>query len=112
MDQLNKIISLAIGLIFVIFILAVLTGKIDLKSKFPSFFKNTKSTTTNTSITPTPSIKLTKAISYKNNYQNQTSASNNNNLSSIPSTGSPTTTLLFSVSTLLSGIYLRRKNQS
>lgn len=109
MDQLNKVISLAIGLIFVIFILAVLTGKIDLKSKFPSFFKNTKTTTTNTNISPTPSIKLTKAVSYKNNYQNQAS-SINNNLSSIPSTGSPTTTLLFSVSTLLSGIYLRRKN--
>ena len=74
-------------------------------------FKNTKTTTNSTKITPTPtpSIKLTKAVSYKNNYQ---SAQNNqnSNLSTIPSTGSPTTTLIFSISALLSGIYLKKRS--
>jgi hypothetical protein len=122
MDSFNKVISFALGLVVVLVFFAVVTGKINLKSK-------TSTTAAKTSITPTPTQKNsggffgffksstppnpnTKSASYNtegtddnNVYKQNTTTSS---AKSIPSTGLPTLFIPILISGLAGGSLLRK----
>lgn len=109
MNNLNKIISLVIGLITVVVFFAVLTGRINLGTKL--------SRTNKTTITPSPTSKPvlntgktpTPTLAYKvNRYQAQTGTAGTN-ITSIPATGIPTPLISALFAVLLGGVYLRGK---
>lgn len=112
MGNVNKIVSLIIGLVTVAVFFAVLTGRINLKNKLPRI-------SSNKSISPTPAKKIqaknvpTPTLTYRvNQYQNQSnSQGQTGNISQIPTTG----VSLFFYSTLFTtlsvGFYLRNKNK-
>jgi len=122
MDSFNKVISFALGLVVVLVFFAVVTGKINLKSK-------TSTTTAKTTITPTPAQKnsggffglfkpatptptptskpvssTSEGTSENNVYKQNTTTSS---AKSIPSTGLPTLFIPFLISGLAGGSLLR-----
>jgi len=117
MNNFNKVLSFILGLVVVIVFFAVLTGRINLRSRLP--FLNTKA-----ELTPTPKIKITptpiSSVTVSNNFS--TTSSNQSTMSynryqtstktpsTIPSTGSPTLLLPLFFSTLGVGIYLKKKS--
>lgn len=123
MDSFNKVISFALGLVVVLVFFAVVTGKINLKSK-------TSTTAAKTTITPTPTQKnsggffgffksstptptpTTKSASSNteetgdnNVYKQNTTTSS---AKSIPSTGLPTLFIPMLISGLAGGSLLRK----
>lgn len=111
MDQLNKIISLAIGLIIVVISFAALTGRIDLSKNFPQLLTSKKIVTT-----PTPSIESPKTVLISNDVNLESSATvnkynlipGNSNATQIPETGSPTEALGLAISLIAVAQYLKR----
>lgn len=124
MDSFNKVISFALGLVVVLVFFAVVTGKINLKSKTSTsasksiltptpaqknsggFFGLFKSATP----TPTPTPKTISSVkvdtSENNVYkQNNTTTSS---AKSIPSTGLPTLFIPMLISGLAGGSLLRK----
>jgi len=114
MDSLNKVISFILGLLVVVFLLAIIAGKI----KIPGVQKTTISATPNQTITPSPSsIKTTPSsptlniLSY-HSYQSPTPQEKGGaKPTTIPSTGAPTMLLPSLISTLVAGMYLRNRKQ-
>lgn len=108
MGNLNKIISLVIGLITVAVFFAVLTGRINLRERF-------NGSTAKKTITPTPTrirsqarITPTPTLAYVvNRYQNGNNQGKN--ITQIPSTGIPMILTSGLLASLSIGIYLRRK---
>ena len=123
MDSFNKVISFALGLVVVLVFFAVVTGKINLKSKTSTTAAKTTTTPTPTqknsggffgffkSSTPTPTP-TTKSASYNtegtddnNVYKQNTTTSS---AKSIPSTGLPTLFIPILISGLAGGSLLRK----
>jgi hypothetical protein len=114
MDSFNKVISFVLGLVVVVVFLAIASGKIDLRQKISGLSQIKKTTNSfslfeqNPTLTPTPSIvstsKTTTASTTIYNQYNQTVPKK------IPATGSPTLILPLLFSSLLGGVYLRKKN--
>lgn len=122
MDSFNKVISFVLGLVVILVFLAVITGRLNLKSKPPStttsksiltptpvqknnggFFGFFKSTT---SPTPTPTQKPSSI----------TTNTNENNVysptpKSIPATGLPTLFIPLLLSGLVGGNFLRKSGK-
>ncbi len=127
MDSFNKVISFALGLVVVLVFFAVVTGKINLKSKTSTsasksiltptpaqknnggFFGLFKSATS----TPTPTAKTISSIkmdtSEDNVYKQNTTTSS---AKSIPSTGLPTLFIPILISGLAGGSILRNAGKS
>ena len=123
MDSFNKVISFILGLVVVLVFFAVVTGKINLKSKtssalnitptpiqknsggFFGFFKSA------TPLTPTPTQKQSSvAISTNENnvYKQNDQVAKSSNAKSIPSTGLPTLLIPILLSGLIGGGFLRK----
>jgi len=130
MDSFNKVISFVLGLIVVLVFFAVVTGKINLKSK-TSTTSTSKSTITPTPIqkssggffgffksaspTPTPTQKpssITINTSENNVYKQNNQVASTSNAKSIPSTGLPTIFIPLLFSGLAGGSFLRKAGKS
>lgn len=108
MDSFNRVISFILGLVVVIVFLGVVTGRINLKNKFPFISRSVTTTPT-----PSPSVKNNlsptpiSTIKISNNNQNQNYnfyQTNSKTPKTIPATGSPTEILV--LIPFLSGIGL------
>lgn len=114
MEGLNKIIFLVLGLIAVIIFFAVLTGRINLKGKLPTFSDIGKKVNS----TPTPTVSKTEPTTvYKRNSinptpNNQSYTKNNQTknptktITSIPATGVPVLFLTAAFALLGAGIVI------
>lgn len=126
MDSFNKVISFALGLVVVLVFFAVVTGKINLKSK-------TSTTTSKSILTPTPTQKnnggffglfksatptptpTQKPLSFtatntggNNIYKQNNQVSGSSSAKSIPSTGLPSIFIPMLISGLVGGSLLRK----
>ena len=122
MDSANKIISFVLGLVVVIVFFAVITGRIKLKTPNLLFLGKKTTLTPTPTVTPKPNIISSVTIpgnttqktgsTTNSNYQpyNKTVVSNNGNLKTIPSTG-PGLLLPIAISSLIGGIYIKRKTK-
>ncbi len=118
MEGLNKIISLFLGLIVVVIFFAIITGRIDLKNRFPKLGSLlTKPTAKPTPSTGKPKPKITIRVTSEsteptNQYSKKailTPAQKYSKITTIPATGAPTILLPIAFSTFLGGMFLRRK---
>ena len=127
MDSFNKVISFVLGLVVVLVFFAVVTGKINFKSKTGTT-SATKITISPTSApksnggffgflksnnpTPTPTQKPASSIiintSENNIYKQNNQVAQQSNARSIPSTGLPTLFLPLLFSGLIGGSILRK----
>lgn len=111
MEGLNKLISLFLGLVVVIIVFGIITGRINLKNRLPAIGKKTEKTTS----TPTPTkeqtrIKISSETTTQTNlYQKPTLTIAPKYVSSIPQTGAPTVILPLALAGLFSGFYLKKK---
>lgn len=97
MDSFNKVISFVLGLVVVLVFLAVITGKLNLKSK----------PTSTSALTPTPTQKPspTIAINVSSNDVYSTTPK------SIPATGLPTLSIPILLLGLVGGNFLRKTDK-
>lgn len=112
MAGLNRIIFLVLGLVAVVIFFAVLTGRINLKGRLPTFSDGTKKeTVTPTPTSEPPSVSNTGAKKTATPSQNQPYKTVNKTtaLTTIPATGAPTVLLPITFSLLTAGLYLTRK---
>lgn len=116
MESLNRIIFLILGLVAVIIFFAVLTGRINLKGKLPTFSDGAKKE----NLTPTPTsvqsnisnteTKKTDTASENKPYKTTDSTTTaQKKLTSIPATGLPTLLWPVSLSFFGIGFYLARR---
>ncbi|VVA43255.1 conserved exported hypothetical protein [Candidatus Roizmanbacteria bacterium] len=130
MDSFNKVISFALGLVVVLVFFAVVTGKINLKSKTTSTIasKSTISPTpaqknsggffglfkSNPSPTPTqkPISFITTNTGENNVYKQNDQVANSSTAKSIPATGLPTLFIPLLLSGLVGGSFLRKAGKS
>jgi len=119
MDSFNKVISFVLGLVVVLVFFAVVTGKINLKSKTsPSspvqknsggFFGLFKSASPTPTLIPTSTpSSITINTSGNNVYKQNNQTSQYSNAKSIPSTGLPTLFIPILFSGLVGGSFLRK----
>ncbi|MEK7109670.1 MAG: hypothetical protein AAB876_00455 [Patescibacteria group bacterium] len=113
MDSFNKVISFVLGLVVVLVFFAVVTGKINLKSKtssttassstgFFNFKKTTPTPTPTSTLKPSPvTINTNTSTGVNNVYKTSTAKS-------IPSTGLPTIFVPLLFSGLVGGSLLRK----
>jgi len=129
MDSFNKVVSFVLGLVVVLVFLAVVTGKINLKSKTSSASKSTLTPTPiqknnegffsflkpkNPSPTPTqkPSpITINTNTNGNNVYKQNNQVAQYSNAKSIPSTGLPTLFIPILLSGLVGGNFLRKSGK-
>src|SRR3989339_645642 len=111
MEGLNKIISFVLGLVVVIVFYAVVTGKLDLKSKLT---KTTKSQTisgvSSDQTTPTPTKTTTSGSvnSVKTATNSYGSYKTNGKTTSIPSTGLPVLFIPSLLGAAIGGSFLKK----
>lgn len=115
MENFNKIISLIIGLVVVIILIAVFTGKVNFNNKL-SFLKPLSPTPTlvpaptkknNERVVPTSSYKMNR---YQANSANSTGGeSGSQTINIIPSTGIPTAMVPLLLTSLLTGFWFKQK---
>ena len=119
MDSFNKVISFVLGLVVVLVFFAVVTGKINLKSKTsPSspvqknsggFFGLFKSASPTPTLIPTSTpSSITINTSGNNVYKQNNQTSQYSNAKSIPSTGLSTLFIPILFSGLVGGSFLRK----
>lgn len=114
MENLNKVLSFALGLVVVVVFLAIISGKIDLRKKIPLL---SGKTTEKTSLTPTPtpapsSVSVEPEPTIYTNYKDGLTIGKTTSPKTIPATGSPTILIPVLFSSLTAGIYLRKKDRS
>ncbi|MFN4212454.1 MAG: hypothetical protein ACK4FL_00595 [Microgenomates group bacterium] len=112
MDNFNKVISFILGLVVVIVFFGIISGRINLRGKFPFLTKSATPTQTPTQsikITPTPisTVKISPPSSSTNQAYNRYQKTP----SSIPATGSPTIFLPILFSSMAAGFYLKNKGK-
>ncbi|NTU46894.1 hypothetical protein HGA88_04690 [Candidatus Roizmanbacteria bacterium] len=110
MEGMNKIFSLILGLIVIIIVVALLTGRFSAGQLIPFRGKATTSPTPTLSARATISPTVTPTLGF---YQNQQAAStvsttSSTGISNIPQTG-PEMFVPLTLSLLAAGIYLRKK---
>ncbi len=103
MDNFNKIVSFVLGLVVVIVFLAVITGRLNLRSRIISGGK----------ISPSPSLSVVPTHPYPSTTvmgQNPqpTNSYSSKPITTIPSTGSPTLLLPLLFSGAASGFFLKK----
>lgn len=126
MDSFNKVISFALGLVVVLVFFAVVTGKINLRSKTSTtasksiltptpvqnnnngFFGLFKPASPTPTPTQKPSILTTSKANENNIYAQNNQTTIYSNAKSIPSTGLPTIFIPILFSSLAAGSVLRR----
>ena len=121
MDSFNKVISFVLGLVVVLVFFAVVTGKINLKSKtspsspvqknsggFFGLFKSASPTPTLIPTSTPSSITINTNTSGNNVYKQNNQTSQYSNAKSIPSTGLPTLFIPILFSGLVGGSFLRK----
>lgn len=117
MDSFNKVISFVLGLVVVLVFVAVITGKLNLKSKTSStsapkttsFFNFGKVSPTPTPTKKPPStVKVKTEISGNNVYKQNNQVPKTSTAKSIPSTGLPTLFIPILLSGLVGGSFLRQ----
>ena len=129
MDSFNKVISFVLGLVVVLVFFAVITGKINLKSKTSSASKSILTPTPiqknntgffgffkSTSPTPTPTQKPSSITKNTNTSENNVYKQYNQTPSlatpkSIPATGLPTLFIPLLFSGLFGGNFLRKSGK-
>lgn len=113
MEGLNRIIFLVLGLVAVVIFFAVLTGRINLKGRLPTFSDLGKKE----ALTPTPTPSKTAADNNKNSTaasQNQPYATSNQptdsskKITAIPATGASTLIVPISILFLTLGVSLKK----
>lgn len=107
MENLNKIISLFLGIIVFIILFVVIAGRLNIGKNFT----NIKGGSTSKNVTPTPTI---AAVTIKKTIKSTTPKKTSNNRSvtgvkTIPSTG-PSLFIPIALSALAAGAYLNKKN--
>ena len=120
MEGFNKAISFILGLVVVVVFIAVLTGRINLKNKIPSFTGGIFSRPTPTPTKPPVSHQGTVVLDNQNQTQNNTESQENanyhqyqtnnappSNTTNIPNTG-PELFLPIVLSGLTAGLLLKR----
>jgi hypothetical protein len=114
MEGLNKLISLFLGLIVVVLFFAIVTGRINLKDKFFKLGgRQTKISPTTSPKLKITTIKVTSETSEQPHlYQEPslTPTQKYTKVTTIPSTGVPTIFLPIAFSSLLGGMFLRKKS--
>ena len=117
MDSFNKVISFILGLVVVLVFVAVITGKLNLKSKSSSTSAPKTTSFFNfgrVSPTPTPTqkpsstIKVETGVNGNNVYKQYNQTSKTSTAKSIPSTGLPTLFIPALLSGLIGGSFLRK----
>lgn len=118
MSDLNRIASLILGLVVIVLLFAVVTGKINLKGK--NILSLGSKTNVTGTVTPTPKTVVIQKTAHSDTYRpynasptpkpNSYNANKFKTISTIPSTGSPTELLPIMTSLLFAGVYLRRKS--
>jgi len=129
MDSFNKVISFVLGLVVVLVFFAVITGRINLKSKTSSVSNSTLTPTPiqknssgffgflkpNASPTPTSTQKPLPSVTIDTNrnniYKQNNQVSKSSKATSIPSTGLPTLFIPTLFSGLIGGSLLRRSGK-
>lgn len=114
MDALNKIVFLILGLAAVVILFAVLSGKIDLKNKFPKLSDAQKRITPTiikedslNQLKKTTAVKSTTSVSKTN----KNSTTSGKTVKSIPATGVETAFIPLTFILIAAGFYLKRKSQ-
>ena len=113
MDSLNKVISFILGLLVVVFLLAIIAGKIKIPGVQRPFISSAPTQT----ITPSPtklgvSTRPTITSSPYHPYQSPTPQKiGMGKAATIPSTGTPTVLLPSLLSAFAAGMYLRNRKQ-
>jgi len=107
MENFNRVLSFALGLVVVVVFLAVISGKIDLRKRVPQLFGGATNKVT-MSPTPTTTISNPEPTSYTL-YQNQGSSTKGQppTAKTIPATGSPTVLISLLFSAFAGGAFLR-----
>lgn len=104
MEGLNRIIFLVLGLIAVVIFFAVLTGRINLKDKLPTFSDGAK----NEKVTPTPADDKKTPTSSQNQPYNKDTTVTSNPIKTIPATGVSDFFIPLAFSFLALGFYLKK----
>lgn len=131
MDSFNKVISFVLGLVVVLVFFAVVTGKINLKSKtgsvsnatltptpiqknstgFFGFFKSTSPTPTPTTTQKPSPITINTNTNGNNTYKQYNQTSSSTTPKSIPATGLPALFIPILFSGLVGGSLLRKSGK-
>jgi hypothetical protein len=125
MDNFNKIISFVLGLVVVVVLLVILTGRFNLRERFLPLKDGAK-----VSVTPAPKAGATKAPEKKGgtaaqpknivptqsyNYRSYTGMTKGGQVSTIsavtaiPNTGAPTLLIPMAIASLMGGVYLSKR---
>ncbi len=102
-----------LGLIVVVVFLAIVSGRIDLRRRFPQLFSRTR-IASGVTPTPTPMVESQQTNTYQTNTQEngltkKTTQTNYYTPKTIPATGSPTILLPIIITGLGVGSYLRNR---
>lgn len=109
MENANKLISFFLGLVVVILVFGIITGRINLKKRLGK----------TSSPTPTPTVQSVKVTTETEIHPYQTTSTPTSSFSqtystktptAIPATGSPTLFLPLAFCSLLGGVFLRKKS--
>lgn len=115
MESFNKVLSFILGLVVVVVFLAVVSGRIDLRKQLSSLPKKGILSVSPASTSPTPTVEKEKTgTTNKTATIGPTPKTNYNRyqtgkVNSIPNTGSPTIVLPIVFSSLLAGVWLKKR---
>ncbi|PIV09643.1 hypothetical protein COS31_04570 [Candidatus Roizmanbacteria bacterium CG02_land_8_20_14_3_00_36_15] len=109
MDNFNKVISFALGLVVVVVFLAVISGKINLKNKIPQLSGLSKTQVT-PSPTTTPRPVQTPSAGYSLYKNASVSVDKTQPTKTIPATGAPTIFIPMLFSTFITGLYFKKRS--
>lgn len=109
MENINKIISLFIGLVVVLVIFGVVTGRINLRDRLPRFLSGRQISPTPTA-SPAPKKQAEKIEGAVNQYNNKTTPAEGQkgDLTEIPATGAGTLFIPLAISSFFLGVYLKK----
>jgi len=110
MDGFNKVISFVLGLIVVVVIIAVITGRLNLKNRFLAGVSRGQTTTPTPTTTRTPSPTPTVFGTPTPTPTIYFTTGNSNGTKNIPKTGVETYLIATSVVSLLAGMVIRKKS--
>lgn len=109
MENINKIISLFIGLVVVLVIFGVVTGRINLGGRLPRFLSRNQTTPTPT-VSPAAEKEAAQKVEPSNQYKNKTARTEEQKgaLTEIPATGVSSLFVPLLISSFSLGIYLKK----
>lgn len=108
MDGFNKVISFVLGLIVVVVIIAIITGRLNLTSRFLAGVSRGQTTTPTPTKTPTPTPTISGSPTPTPTIYFTTG--NSTGTKNIPKTGTETYLLVTSAVSLLAGFIIKKKS--